>query len=77
LGQYILIGSVIDLFYIGFIFGSRIAIDGFDATTISAYDFACKLRNYLGIFLLFTSIWYKFLVAFDRWASTSQSLSIR
>jgi hypothetical protein len=76
-GQYILLESLIDLVYIGFILVARIVVDVFNPPTFFASDFVCKLRNYLGTFLSGASIWCKCLTAFDRWASTSRNANIR
>ena len=76
-GQYILVGSFIDLIFLGFILSSRIFTDGFQMPTYFAFDWICKIRNYLGTMLLLASTSCKCLAAFDRWASTSQQIHIQ
>ncbi|CAF1282857.1 unnamed protein product [Adineta ricciae] len=75
--QYILIQSIFNILIFSFALLAQILVTGFVWPYFFAFRLVCISRNYIGIFSTQSYLYLKCLVAFDAWASTSESVSIR
>lgn len=79
--QYIIVASILDFIFLALALGYRIMTDGFTVQgNISLFFFqvsVCRIRNYITGVTNFATLYTKCLCAFDQWASTCRSSSIR
>lgn len=79
--QYIIVASIYDFIFLALALGYRIMTDGFAVQGNLALFFfhpaVCRIRNYITTVINFATLYTKCLCAFNQWASTCRTNSIR
>jgi len=77
IAQYILAQSSVDVINLGFGLMSQMLMNGFQIPVLSFHAIGCGIRNFTLLCCSRSSLYFKCLAAFDRWASTSRQASSR